>query len=165
MSKQEKREKVIKGLKCCMGEGQLRGMCDECPYNTKNEMQFANATPRSARTAEIAEGGDDMELKKCPFCGSAAKLVEDRNAYKVFCASIHCDAQYGWCKKEEDVISGWNRRMGYDMSGKPLDNVVRVVRCKDCKHRWHSINCQMYSEGMKTPDDWYCADGEQRDDE
>ena len=27
-------EKVIKGLECCMGEGQCCGMCDNCPYNT-----------------------------------------------------------------------------------------------------------------------------------
>ena len=35
-----------------------------------------------------------------------------------------------------------------------------VVHCKDCINRHDSINCQMYSEGMDTPDDWYCADGE-----
>lgn len=35
-----------------------------------------------------------------------------------------------------------------------------VVYCKDCINRHDSINCQMYSEGMDTPDDWYCADGE-----
>lgn len=38
-----------------------------------------------------------------------------------------------------------------------------LVMCKHCKYRWDSIGCQMYSEGMKTPDDWYCADGEKED--
>lgn len=37
-----------------------------------------------------------------------------------------------------------------------------VARCKDCKY-WHdSIRCQMYSEGMETGEDWFCADGERR---
>ena len=27
-------EKVIKGLECCLGKGQKRGMCEDCPYNT-----------------------------------------------------------------------------------------------------------------------------------
>jgi len=34
VNEQEKREKVIKGLECCMGEGQSYGMCDDCPYTT-----------------------------------------------------------------------------------------------------------------------------------
>ena len=34
MTEQEKLEKVIKGLGCCMGEGQSYGMCDDCPYTT-----------------------------------------------------------------------------------------------------------------------------------
>ena len=42
-------------------------------------------------------------------------------------------------------------------------DVVNVVRCKDCKYRWDPIQCDMYSEGMVTPDDWFCADGERRD--
>lgn len=38
--------------------------------------------------------------------------------------------------------------------------LVRVVRCKDCKKR-NSWNCWQYFSGrIKIPDDWYCADGE-----
>lgn len=40
------------------------------------------------------------------------------------------------------------------------DNHGELIRCKDCKFRWDALNCQMYSEGMKTGDDWFCADGE-----
>lgn len=37
-----------------------------------------------------------------------------------------------------------------------------VVRCKDCKY-WHDpIRCQLDSEGLKTLEDWFCADGERR---
>lgn len=39
---------------------------------------------------------------------------------------------------------------------------LELVRCKDCKF-WHdSINCQLYSEGMATGRNWFCADGERR---
>lgn len=37
-----------------------------------------------------------------------------------------------------------------------------IVRCKDCKY-WHDpIRCQLDSEGLKNPDDWFCADAERR---
>jgi hypothetical protein len=35
-----------------------------------------------------------------------------------------------------------------------------VVRCGECKWRHDSIQCGMYSEGMDTTPDWFCADGE-----
>lgn len=38
-------------------------------------------------------------------------------------------------------------------------NAPELIRCKDCVNRHDPINCQMYSEGMDTPDDWFCADG------
>jgi hypothetical protein len=38
--------------------------------------------------------------------------------------------------------------------------VGELVRCRDCVNRHDSINCRMYSEGMDTSDDWFCADGE-----
>ena len=44
-------------------------------------------------------------------------------------------------------------------------DAVPVVRCENCKHRWDSINCPMYSEGMETPDGWFCADGKRRESE
>lgn len=37
-----------------------------------------------------------------------------------------------------------------------------IVRCKDCVNRHNPINCRMYSEGMDTPEGWFCADGERR---
>jgi len=35
-----------------------------------------------------------------------------------------------------------------------------LVRCRECKHRKDSIQCPLCSEGIKTADDWFCADGE-----
>lgn len=41
--------------------------------------------------------------------------------------------------------------------------ISEIIRCKDCKY-WHDpIRCQLDSEGLKNPDDWFCADGEMRD--
>ena len=37
-----------------------------------------------------------------------------------------------------------------------------IVRCKDCKYRHDAIRCRLDSEGLKTPDDWFCADGERQ---
>ena len=34
-----------------------------------------------------------------------------------------------------------------------------IVRCKYCVNRHNSLNCKMFSEGMDTSDDWFCADG------
>lgn len=52
--------------------------------------------------------------------------------------------------------------LGYDPSGNPLDDVVRVVRCKNCKKRlvYKSFGCPLYL--IDPPDDWYCADGIRR---
>ena len=51
--------------------------------------------------------------------------------------------------------------LGCDNGGNPLD-MVHVVRCKDCEYRWDPIGCPMYSVGMQTEDNWYCADGKRR---
>lgn len=51
-----------------------------------------------------------QKLRNCPFCGSKAILVEDKEQYKIFCTK--CDAQYGWCEYKDDALHGWNRREG-----------------------------------------------------
>ena len=50
-------------------------------------------------------------------------------------------------------------------------DAVPVVRCKDCKHRDpedHGCDCaghEMLKGGfIPMPDDWFCADGERRED-
>lgn len=37
-----------------------------------------------------------------------------------------------------------------------------IVRCKYCVNRHNSLNCRMFSEGMDTSDDWFCADGKHK---
>ena len=41
-----------------------------------------------------------------------------------------------------------------------VDNTGEIVRCGECIHRKDSIQCPLWSEGMETADDWFCADGE-----
>ena len=42
----------------------------------------------------------------------------------------------------------------------PTVDAVEVVRCKDCKH-YMTIHCTC--DGCCISDDWYCADGERKD--
>lgn len=48
---------------------------------------------------------------------------------------------------------------------------AQVVRCKDCKYRMTEVSndektmCYCPFVDRYTVDDWYCADGERRDDE
>jgi len=57
----------------------------------------------------------------------------------------------------EKVKSYWAKTHSEELKDRE-----QIVRCKDCKF-WHdSIRCQMYSEGMETGENWFCADGERR---
>lgn len=54
----------------------------------------------------------------------------------------------------------------------PTIDAVPVVRCKDCKHceyAWNRIPTEQawvcYKLGIDVEQDWFCADGERKDDE
>ena len=64
--------------------------------------------------------------------------------------------------------------LGYDSGGNPLDDMVRVVRCKDCKYwrrevtateHWVCAHHSFNERKMYTTPDFYCADGERRGDD
>ena len=40
----------------------------------------------------------------------------------------------------------------------------QIIRCRYCANRHDSINCRMFSEGMDTSDNWFCADGKRKED-
>ena len=41
-------------------------------------------------------------------------------------------------------------------------DIVRVVRCRDCKH-WGEYECHVTNlTGQKSKRDWFCADGERK---
>ena len=50
------------------------------------------------------------------------------------------------------------------------EDLVPVVRCKNCKHRFKDGDnvrfnvCELNHNKVQS-DDWYCADGERKDDE
>lgn len=55
-----------------------------------------------------------------------------------------------------------------DIQNAPTADVVEVVRCKDCVHHKNAprtmyVWCECV-DGL-LPNDWFCADGERRDDE
>lgn len=52
------------------------------------------------------------ELKKCPFCGSDAKMHTDiiRGVTSVFIECDLCDCRKGPRPSERDAISAWNDR-------------------------------------------------------
>ena len=47
--------------------------------------------------------------------------------------------------------------------------VGELVRCKDCKHRFNGCcygkKSNRINFGINVSDDWYCADGERKDDD
>lgn len=55
---------------------------------------------------------DEMDLKKCPFCGGKAKFFALGNEYEVYCTDCH--ASTGWYSQtgegRELAAAAWNRR-------------------------------------------------------
>lgn len=49
----------------------------------------------------------DAELKPCPHCGKAAKMVKEGSEFQVVCWK--CPAS-GWHYKRRAAIAAWNRR-------------------------------------------------------
>jgi len=55
------------------------------------------------------------ELKKCPFCGSTARVTKDPavwddDVWSVYCGGKKCSARLLCFKSEQDAIDAWNRR-------------------------------------------------------
>lgn len=53
------------------------------------------------------------------------------------------------------------------LEGLPSIDAVEIVRCKDCKHRHHSVECpcQSYDRfySWMPADDWFCKKGERKE--
>ena len=54
--------------------------------------------------------------------------------------------------------------MGYDSGGNPPDDIVRVVRCRNCKF-YYGVNKECGCNGGYHSEDWFCADGKRRESE
>lgn len=70
------------------------------------------------------------------------------------------------------VIWGADRKIDKWVDVMPAVDAMPVVRCKDCKHCYFAANrvpsqqslvCD--KSGKNVTDDWFCADGERRDDD
>ena len=75
-----------------------------------------------------------------------------------------------WCDKDE---------VSELIDNMPTADVVKVVRCKDCKwfnlNKWAKVDgvpiivgheiCDFWGGGCKTKEDGYCSYGERKDDE
>lgn len=56
----------------------------------------------------------------------------------------------------------YKKIVGALMDDAPTVDAVQVVRCKDCAKRG-TINCDLDYLGYRHADNWYCADGERRE--
>lgn len=45
----------------------------------------------------------------------------------------------------------------------PAADVVKVIRCRDCKHYNAGFECLIEGYGIERPADYFCADGERKD--
>lgn len=65
-----------------------------------------------------------------------------------------------WICKEEPLIRADGASVGVGFR-----RMVELVRCKDCKHHGnYECHITMLTSQV-TEDDWYCADGERRNDD
>lgn len=98
------------------------------------------------------------DLKRCPFCGSAAQLliVPGRVAHWVVKCSKGC---CNTCQhiSDHDAEEAWNKRTA--------EEHPEIVRCKDCKNAVPAFDGKMSRckiRGLRK-NDWFCADGERKE--
>lgn len=95
----------------------------------------------------------------CPNCKNPNYMVflgDFSKAYKYKC--MNCNGYFNDIDFEKEPLQPvWKSEC---MNTKA--DMVEVVRCKHCEFRHDSLRCQMFSEGMDTPDDWFCADGKRK---
>lgn len=70
-------------------------------------------------------------------------------------------------KDKEAYERGWNDSIDAIIESAPTADVAEIVRCKECIHHSNATKT-MYVwcdciDGL-LPKDWFCADGERRDD-
>ena len=70
-------------------------------------------------------------------------------------------------KREALKALSWDTEAYMAINMMPTVDAVPVVRCKNCKHRYHSVECpcQSYDHfySWMPADDWYCKKGERRE--
>ena len=61
-------------------------------------------------------------------------------------------------KGKHDILTA------FDVVSAPTIDAVHVVRCGECKHYNAGFECLIEGYGIERPKDWFCADGERRED-
>ena len=87
----------------------------------------------------------EVELERCPFCGSEPKITEDDGFYEISCPECGCSTDRDRLLLK--VIEAWNRRLGKRLLSCPFcgGNAQRmemgseegcryVVRCLECNN-------------------------------
>lgn len=93
----------------------------------------------------VQDGGENVKL-----IDGDALIAKQANIAKTFARS---DAQKS--------LMG---RVMYNTEKAPTIDAIPVVRCRDCKF-YYGINEECGCNGGYNSEDWYCADGERRDDD
>lgn len=90
--------------------------------------------------------------------GEGKKMIKEDCLYYGKCndmgATIH------WCKSHKDIINTCDKCNEYLHK-----DLVQVVRCKDCRFRYQDGANFCLLGSMCMSDEWFCADGERREDE
>ena len=94
------------------------------------------------------KGADMRDLKKCPFCGSEARMVENHDWGTVY---IRCADEFGTCSvlpctedlyHIHEVENEWNSRaMEQEIRNKAIDEFVERVKCI-CGNRPIGCDCK-----------------------
>ena len=86
-----------------------------------------------------------------------AKLIDADAFIAEHCADCKYYKVNGLCTKEDPVCGSVQI-----VTELPTIDAVEVVRCKDCKH-YKTITCSCSCTCVT--ENWYCADGERKDNE
>ena len=111
-------------------------------------------------TALTGKGGKKMRLIDADALVETLETLQ-RNADK--CIPV-----------ERGIWMGFNYALA-EIKGSTTVDAVQVVRCVECKHSYHTMNGKTKSsmrvvlacsemDDLEVEPDWYCADGENKDD-
>ena len=73
------REKVIKGLECCLGKGQKRGMCEDCPYDTNAGRMKCNLGDMHVDALALLKAQEPRVMTLDEYKALAEKPKEERD--------------------------------------------------------------------------------------
>lgn len=85
----------------------------------------------------------------------------DADAFKAELHHMDCIDKFGWVLIPITKLNIVLEKYTVD--------AVEIVRCRDCIHRFKNgenvvFNCCELNHNIVQADDWFCADGERRDD-